>query len=428
MNGLPGFRDFYPDDCARRARIFATWRETALRYGFREVDGPPLEPLELYTRKSGEEIVGQLYHFQDKGERDVALRPEFTPTFARLVGARHRDFKKPVKWFAVPQLFRYERPQKGRLREHFQFNADLVGAGDAAEDAELIALLIDTLAAFGLGPSDVGLRISSRVLWHDVLRAWGVDGERHGAVFEVIDKVERMKPDDFARRMDEASGITGLDARVREAAAVTDLAELESQFGVSGEGVDRLREVFGILAGLGLGAYARLDLRIVRGLAYYTGVVFEAFAKDESGAYTGRAVAGGGRYDQLLKALAGVDLPAVGFGMGDVVLGELLVEKGLAADPAPRHRVYVVRPDAARAADGLALVRELRAAGFSVDYALRPGGHIGRQFQAAEECGARHAVIADDALARGEVAVKELATREQSMVPRARLVAHLGGS
>src|SRR3954451_15421951 len=167
QGALPGFRDFYPEQLAVRNYLMSVWREVARRYGFREYDGPPLESLELFTRKSGDEIVGQLYNFVDKGERAVALRPEMTPTLARMVAAHERSYKKPVKWFAIPQLFRYERQQKGRLREHFQFNADIIGETDPAADAELIALLIDSLRAFGLSEKDFVVRLSSRNAWHD---------------------------------------------------------------------------------------------------------------------------------------------------------------------------------------------------------------------------------------------------------------------
>src|SRR3954463_16535686 len=175
---LPGFRDFYPPDLALRSHIFNTWRTVATRYGFEEYDGPPLEPLDLYTTKSGEEIVGQLYNFVDKGDRAIALRPEMTPTLARMIGAHARAYKKPIKWFAIPQLFRYERPQKGRLREHFQLNADIIGEQDPAADAELIALLIDSLRALGLTADDFVVRLSSRNAWQEFYSARGGDAAK----------------------------------------------------------------------------------------------------------------------------------------------------------------------------------------------------------------------------------------------------------
>src|SRR5574341_1335007 len=171
---LPGFRDFYPEDLALRTHIFAVWRAVAARYGFDEYDGPPLEALELYTQKSGEEIVGQLYHFRDKGDREVALRPEMTPTLARMVGARAQALRKPIRWFSIPQLFRYERQQKGRLREHFQLNMDLIGEAGPLADAELIAAAIDVLRAFGLDQRDVQARVSDRLVLRTLLLGGGV--------------------------------------------------------------------------------------------------------------------------------------------------------------------------------------------------------------------------------------------------------------
>src|SRR5438128_12072947 len=203
MERLPGFRDFYPEPLPSRDAgwsvdvrhyIFDTWRSVARRYGFREYDGPPLEPLELYTTKSGEEIVGQLYNFTDKGDRAVALRPEMTPTLARMVAAHERSYKKPIKWFAIPQLFRYERQQKGRLREHFQLNADIIGEKDPAADAELIALLIDSLRSLGLTEKDFVIRLSSRNAWHDFFLQHKGDPAKEYDFYQVVDKLQREDP------------------------------------------------------------------------------------------------------------------------------------------------------------------------------------------------------------------------------------------
>src|SRR6267142_844416 len=209
MERLPGFRDFYPeplphsDVCSADARqyIFDKWRSTARRYGFREYDGPPLEPLELFTTKSGAEIIGQLYNFKDKGDRDVALRPEMTPTLARMVAAHQRNYKKPIKWFAIPQLFRYERQQKGRLREHFQFNADIIGETDPAADAELIALLIDTLRSLGLAEKDFVIRLSSRNAWHDFFTKHGGDASKEYEFYQIVDKLEREAPENSEEKL-----------------------------------------------------------------------------------------------------------------------------------------------------------------------------------------------------------------------------------
>src|SRR5215472_1931497 len=202
MERLPGFRDFYPEPVPQpelwsadaRQFIFERWRATARAYGFREYDGPPLEPLELFTIKSGGEIVGQLYNFQDKGAREVALRPEMTPSLARMIAAHERSYKKPVKWFTLPQLFRYERQQKGRLREHFQFNADIIGETDPAADAELLALLIDSLRGFGLNDADFVVRLSSRNAWHDFFAKHGGAADKEYDFYQIIDKLEREDP------------------------------------------------------------------------------------------------------------------------------------------------------------------------------------------------------------------------------------------
>ncbi len=423
---LPGFRDFYPDECRVRSHIFALWQEASKRFGFRQYDGPPLEPVDLYTRKSGEEIVGQLYDFSDKGERHVALRPEMTPTFARMVGARHREFKKPIKWYAIPQLFRYERAQKGRKREHFQFNADIVGASTAREDAELIALLVEILRLAGLTSTQVRIRLSSRSLWCSLLAGWGVAAERFAAVFAVVDKIER-EPREKTLAALLAAGLNG--CQIGQIEKVCEGQPLD-QLPVSIER-DRLVEVVELLGRLGAGEYVQPDLRIVRGLAYYTGVVFEAFEMDEQGAYTGRAIAGGGRYDTLLDQLAGTDLPAAGFGMGDVVFGDILMERGLIPPASSCAGTFVVIPPDVDLPKALGLVMSLRQSGLRIEYPLAPSP-VGKQFQQAEHLGARFAVIADSALDRGMIQIKELATRQQTEIPLADLVgwlrARLGSS
>src|SRR5437868_4917483 len=203
MQPLPGFRDFLPRECAVRNYIFAKWREVARRYGFVEWDGPVLEPTELYTKKSGPEIVSQLFNFKDKGEREVAMRPELTPTLARVVAAHDREFKKPLKWFSIPQCFRYEKQQRGRLREHFQFNADIIGESGAQADIELIALCIDLLRAFGFSSSDVVVRISDRAAWVKFLRHCGLPDEKIPDFLNDIDKLERRGVAETKKRVEQ---------------------------------------------------------------------------------------------------------------------------------------------------------------------------------------------------------------------------------
>src|SRR5579871_3208028 len=266
MERLPGFRDFYPEPLPHsdvwsadaRQLIFAKWREMARRYGFREYDGPPLEPLELFTTKSGDEIVGQLYNFTDKGQREIALRPEMTPTLARMVAAHERNYKKPLKWFAIPQLFRYERHQKGRLREHFQFNADIFCETDVAADAELIALLIDTLRSFGLTVNDFVIRLSSRNAWQQFFEARVTNpATREKSAYEffqTIDKLERADPAESDKKL-SALGFS--------------LAEVNA-FIQSGEPTPELKTVLDNLAARGLAEFVRIDYHVIRGLAYYT--------------------------------------------------------------------------------------------------------------------------------------------------------------
>src|SRR6266516_2388696 len=313
---LPGFRDFYPEDLTLRNHIFATWRSVAARYGFEEYDGPPLESLEMYTQKSGDEIVQQLYSFRDKGEREVALRPEMTPTLARMVAARVQALKKPIRWFSIPQLFRYERQQRGRLREHFQLNMDMIGEASPLADAELMAAAVDIMRAFGLGPKDVRLRVSDRRLLKALLATRGITEPQLPVAFAVLDRTERVPKNVLEEMLREAG------YGEHEMQAVFQVASLpgEGALGAGGEAAEPLRQAVAALEAMGLGEFVSIDLTIVRGLAYYTGIVWELFDAQKAL----RAIAGGGRYDALLN------LPPFALGMEDFVLGELLKERGVA--------------------------------------------------------------------------------------------------
>ncbi|MBA3318972.1 MAG: histidine--tRNA ligase [Gemmatimonadales bacterium] len=414
---LPGFRDFYPADMALRDRIVRTWRRVAARYGFEEYDGPPLEPLELYTAKSGEEIVGQLYSFVDKGGRDVSLRPEMTPTLARMVAARANGLKKPIRWFSIPQLFRYERQQRGRLREHFQLNCDLIGEPGHLADAEIVALAIDAVRAFGLGSADIRVRLSDRRLLTALLEAVGVSPAQVPLVYQVFDKIRRTPEDVSVTRLSGA----GLPGPTIDRLLGIVRARTWSELDGLGAGLDRalaqgdpLRRTFEALQALGFGDYLDLDLGIVRGLAYYTGTVFELF--DARGEL--RAISGGGRYDDLLRALGGVDLPALGFGMGDVVLGELLRDRGLAPDSVSSIDVFLAAITQDDLPHLLGLARELRDAGARVEFALAPQA-VGKQLKLADARGARLAlVVGPDDRGRGEVMLKDLREKTQESIPR----------
>ena len=398
---LPGFRDFYPAEYAVRAHITDTWRRVVRRYGFTEYDGPPLEPLELYTQKSGDEIVGQLYAFEDKGGRAVALRPEMTPTFARMVAARAQALRKPVRWFAVPQLFRYERQQKGRLREHFQLNVDIVGETDVLADAELLSVAIEICRALGLTREDFYARVSDRRLLNALLEHLGIADAAWPAVYAVLDKLERQ-PREVSR---EKLASAGLEADTCEAVlafgTLSSVDALRAAYGSSAavsEALDRFAEYAAHLDALGVGEFLRLDLTIVRGLAYYTGIVFELF--DAQGEF--RAICGGGRYDRLLHALGGVDLPALGFGMGDVVLGELLRARGKLVDVAADGATLWLVPSETTAVSHLLTVAAvLRAADVSVEYTLSAEKlrtrKSGAMLKDAQKAGARFALVFRDA-------------------------------
>src|SRR6266542_4240569 len=258
MQPLPGFRDFLPDDCAVRNYIFARWREVARRYSFAEWEGPLLEPTELYKKKSGAEIVDQLFNFTDKGEREVALRPELTPTLARLVAAHEREFKKPLKWFSIGQFFRYEKQQRGRLREHFQLNCDIVCESDLAADIELVALVIDLLRAFGFSKEDFVVRISDRDFWTDFFRERNVPEDRWDELLQAIDRF-------------------GREPREKTAEKLGKLAEPVFAILKNGGKSEKLDKLVDGLRGRGLVDFVAIDVGIVRGLAYYSGIVFEVF-------------------------------------------------------------------------------------------------------------------------------------------------------
>ncbi len=408
MQTLPGFRDFLPEDCAKRNYIFARWREVAWRYGFAEWEGPVLEATELYKKKSGAEIVDQLFNFTDKGEREVSLRPELTPTLARIVAAHEREFKKPLKWFSIGQFFRYEKQQRGRLREHFQLNCDIIGESDLAADIELVALCIDILRAFGLTEKDFVVRISDREFWTDFLREKDVPADRWDEYLQAIDKF-------------------GREPREKTAEKLGNLADPVFATLKSGGKSERLGKVVDGLSGRGLADFVAIDIGIVRGLAYYTGTVFEVF--DRAGKF--RAIAGGGRYDNLIAQLSdgAVSMPALGFAMGDVVLGELIneiprgrevMQKAITSDK--KIDVYIVIAKEERRADALAQIQQLRDRGYRVDYPLTPT-KVARQFQTAEELGARVALLYGDEWP--EVKMKNMATAEQELVPKDDLLAHL---
>ncbi|HEX2723153.1 MAG TPA: histidine--tRNA ligase [Gemmatimonadaceae bacterium] len=407
QGALPGFRDFYPELFAERAYIMSVWRRVLRRFAFVEYDGPPLEPLDLYRKKSGDELVGQLYSFTDKGGRDVAMRPEMTPTFARMVGARANALRKPVRWFSIPQLFRYERQQKGRLREHFQLNVDIVGEAGAAADAELLAIALDTMREMGLSAQDVNARVSDRRLLQALLNHAGVAPEAMSAVYGVIDKRGR-EPREVSRfRLRETAGSDAAADAIEEILAFDDVKSLAARYADvadATEHIQRLGDYLSYLESLGFGGWVRLDLSIVRGLAYYTGIVFELF--DTAGEF--RAICGGGRYDTLLQTLGGADLPALGFGMGDVVIRELLRARGLIPEMSQHTDYWIAADDPSLLTEVMSVAAKLRKHDKSVEYSLKPQ-QLSRQLKAAGAAGASSAVLIErGAYENGDVKLKDM--------------------
>lgn len=387
----------------------SVWRDVARRYGFVEYDGPPLEPLDLYTRKSGDEIVGQLYSFTDKGDRQVALRPEMTPTLARMVAAKANAMRKPIRWFSIPQLFRYERQQKGRLREHFQLNVDIIGESSLAADAELLAVAIDIMRAVGLTSHDVRARVSDRKLLTSALAAVGVEYGELPPVFAAIDKTGReprdVTRDKVAKAVASTAARTGVERLLGNA---RDLDALARDFANSPQvraEIDSMREYLLFLDALGVGDWVEFDLSIVRGLAYYTGKVFELF--DARGEF--RAICGGGRYDDLLASIGDVDLPALGFGMGDVVLTEILRARNLLPSPSFGTEYWVASDDESMLTDVMRVAGRLRAKSRSAEYALK-SQTLARQLKTASTVGVESVVLLRRPdYEKGTVTVKKMA-------------------
>jgi histidyl-tRNA synthetase len=428
MQALPGFRDFLPDQCAARNYIFARWREVARRYGFVEWEGPVLEPTELYKKKSGAEIVDQLFNFTDKGEREVTLRPELTPTLARVVATHEREFKKPLKWFSIGQFFRYEKQQRGRLREHFQLNCDIVGETSIAADAELIALAVDLLRAFGFSDDDFVVRVSSRDAWLSFVLERLAPGQNTSSVndaqfrrlLEILDKIERQNERDTNAQLREFNAsVNDVWAWAEKTRRILEDPSHKEWLGRPGTTLSNLHQLLHQqIIPRGLKNCVEVDFSVVRGLAYYTGIVFEVFSRKRKL----RAIAGGGRYDDLVGQLSDGDtqLPAAGFAMGDVVLGELIRDTLAAREQMQsaiatqgKIDIYIVVAKEERRVDALVQIQHLRDRGYRVEYLLT-AAKVPKQFQAAEDMGASLAILYGDEWP--QVKVKKLATREESLI------------
>jgi len=422
-----GTRDYYPAEMAWRRYIEGKWRSVSVRNGFEEVEGPIFESLELYKVKSGEGIVGELFHFEDRGGRELAIRPEFTPTLARMVASKAASLPMPIKWFCMPNLCRAERPQRGRLREFLQWNVDLLGIDSPVADAECIYACVDLLRELGLTSDHVKVKISHRETVRTILTKLGVPDEKINDAFMLLDRRDKMPVEEFV----EAAGKLGLDEHkverfsqmCRRKYPAGDVAHLERSVGSAS--IEDLESLDKELANFGITEWCEYDLGIVRGLAYYTGTVFEVH--EVSGAE--RALAGGGRYDKLIGLMGGPSMPAVGFGMGDVVLSLVLADKELLPENVmPPLDAFVFAADEAQRSRATAIAVQLREAGLHARFTYRTTTNVGKLLKEAGQNGARFAVIVDAKAAEaGTVGVKNLSTGDQTDVALTELKSFITG-
>ena len=415
--GPKGTRDFYPEDMAFREHIFSSWHATCKRYGFELYDGPMFENLELFTQKSGDEIEKQLYTFEDKGGRRMALRPELTPTLARMVASKGTNLKRPMRWYSIPRLFRYERMQKGRLREFFQLNMDILGVKDVSADAELIAAVIDMMRDLGFTDEDFTVHISSRTLLEELFIDAGIARENLGAMYNLLDKKHKIPPEEFSTELSALAGSASQQERINRVLSIQSLADA-SGINPSMNALKDLQDLFALLEGYTMSTYVSFDIGIVRGLAYYTGIVFEVFDKKRDL----RAIAGGGRYDKLVGLYGGPDTPAVGFAAGDVVLGELLREKSGVPPLLPRSTVYIVSFNQENPMKAINSAGIIRRAGISCEFSLKKTG-IGKQMEQAHAARSRFVVfVGGNEEKEGKIKIKNMETGEEKTVEAGNLL------
>ena len=410
--GVRGTRDFYPEDMRIRNWLFDNFRAAARSHGFEEYDSPVLEHEELYTRKQGEEITQQLYNFEDKGGRRVALRPEMTPSLARMVMARAGAMPTPIKWFSIPQCWRYERTQRGRGREHYQWNVDIWGSDAVQADAELLSVLVSFFQRVGLNADDLAISISSRKVLEEVLGSLGISGDAFAATCIIVDKMDKLPAEVIEQQLSEQGLDSSAISVIQSTLGLSDLDSLAAALGEGSGAVAELATLFDLIDFYGIADWVTFDASVVRGLAYYTGPVFEAH--DRGGKL--RAICGGGRYDRLLSSLGGNDMPATGFGFGDMVIMELLNENGLVPDlPSGNQDIVIAINEDLRSA-AMSVATKLRASGRSVDLVLEDK-RMKWAFRHAERTGAQRLVmVMPDEWAAGNVRIKELESGEESDV------------
>lgn len=412
VNPPKGTRDFPPEEMRLRNWLFQNFREVSRLFGFEEVDFPVLESEALYIRKAGEEIREQLYCFEDRGNRRVALRPELTPSLARLVLQKGKSLSLPLKWYAVGQCWRYERMTRGRRREHYQWNMDIIGVPEVTAEAELISSIITFFKRIGITASDVGFKVSSRKLLQEVLSHYSIHEDLFAKVCIIIDKIGKLPLDDIKKELKAVGVSTEAVEQILQVLSIKSLTTLEEIIGGAGEAIAELKQLFSLAEKFGYSEWVQFDASVVRGLAYYTGVVFEGF--DRQGKL--RAICGGGRYDRLLSTFGGDDVPACGFGFGDAVIVELLKEKGLLPelDLEVKNIVCALDPNLQGAAATVATI--LRDKGQSVDLVLE-NKPLKWVFKRAARINAERLILVGSSeWQRGTVGIKILATGEQNEI------------
>ena len=408
--GVRGTRDFYPEEMRLRNWLFQKFHSSSLSHGFEEYDSPIIEHEELYTRKQGEEITQQLYNFEDKGGRKISLRPEMTPSLARMVMARSGALPLPIKWYSIPQCWRYERTQRGRGREHYQWNVDIWGMEGIEADAELLSVMVHMFESVGLTHDDVVVRISSRKVLEEVLGALGIEGDSFTKTCVIVDKMDKLPEETVSAQLSDLGISDSSITTIQSVLSVTDLPELRDMLSPDSMAVSELERLFQLLESYGISDWTTFDASVVRGLAYYTGPVFEA--QDRGGEL--RAICGGGRYDKLIGTLGGRDLPATGFGFGDMVIMELLSDKGLLPDISSRVSDVVFSMDESLRGAAMEVSSKLRRAGRTVDLVLEPK-KMKWVFKHAERTGADRLVMVMPAeWESGKVRIKDLQTGEES--------------
>mgnify|MGYP001226359880 FL=1 len=408
--GVRGTRDFYPEDMRLRNWLFQKFHSSSLSHGFEEYDSPIIEHEELYTRKQGEEITQQLYNFEDKGGRKISLRPEMTPSLARMVMARSGALPLPIKWYSIPQCWRYERTQRGRGREHYQWNVDIWGMEGIEADAELLSVMVHMFESVGLTHDDVVVRISSRKVLEEVLGSLGIEGDSFTKTCVIVDKMDKLPEETVSAQLSDLGISDSSITTIQSVLSVTDLPELRDMLSPDSMAVSELERLFQLLESYGISDWTTFDASVVRGLAYYTGPVFEA--QDRGGEL--RAICGGGRYDKLIGTLGGRDLPATGFGFGDMVIMELLSDKGLLPDISSRVSDVVFSMDESLRGAAMEVSSKLRRAGRTVDLVLEPK-KMKWVFKHAERTGADRLVMVMPAeWESGKVRIKDLQTGEES--------------